>query len=68
MANYYLELLDGHADVGKAVFLAPEARGCDGAGFRAQYGLRDLPVTPVDVLEALPFLVPVLTALSPELR
>ncbi|MGW6377539.1 esterase/lipase family protein [Rhodococcus sp. NPDC055112] len=65
VANYFVKVLGGAQDVHDMVLLTPEARGCDGAGFLAQYGIKDLPVTPVQVLEALPFLAPALAALVP---
>lgn len=67
VTNYFLKALGGAADVNSVVFLAPEARGCDGAGLLAQYGLGNLPVTPVQVLQAAPWLLPVLTGLMPEM-
>ena len=56
VSNYYLKVLGGAQDVEHAVFLAPEGRACDGAGFLAAYGIDNPPVTPVQVLKALPFL------------
>lgn len=67
VAQYYLAVLGGAPNVGHAVFLAPESRGCDGAGFLSTFGIRDLPVTPVQVLEAWPVLPPLLGHLSPDL-
>ncbi|MFD4183902.1 esterase/lipase family protein, partial [Rhodococcus sp. NPDC058514] len=67
VANYFLKVLGGGAAVHSVALLAPEARGCDGAGFLAQYGLKDLPVTPVQVLQSAPFLLPVLTTLMPDM-
>ncbi|MFC4603166.1 esterase/lipase family protein [Rhodococcus kronopolitis] len=67
VANFYLKVLGGGPDVHNVVLLASEARGCDGAGFLTQYGLKDLPVTPVQVLQAAPWLLPVLTALMPDM-
>jgi triacylglycerol lipase len=65
VANYFVKVLGGAPDVHDMVLLAPEARGCDGAGFLAQYGIKDLPITPVQALEALPFLAPALATLIP---
>jgi hypothetical protein len=65
VANYFVKVLGGASDVHDMVLLAPEARGCDGAGFLAQYGIKDLPITPVQALESLPFLAPALAALIP---
>ncbi|MFD1812302.1 esterase/lipase family protein [Rhodococcus gannanensis] len=67
VSNYYLKVLHGSANVTRAVFLAPEGRDCDGAGFLAAYGIDNLPVTPVEVLQALPVLPPILGRLSPDL-
>ncbi|WP_181762768.1 esterase/lipase family protein [Rhodococcus spelaei] len=67
VSNYYLKVLGGAPNVTHAVFLAPEGRGFDGAGFLAAYGIRNLPVTPVQVLQAMPFLPPLLGHLSPDL-
>ncbi|TSD99795.1 hypothetical protein FOS14_11160 [Skermania sp. ID1734] len=67
-ANYFLKVLHGAPDVHDAVFLAPEARGCDGAGFLAQYGIPKLPITPVQAITAMPWLVPVLSSLMPSMR
>ncbi|MFQ6397697.1 esterase/lipase family protein [Nocardia sp. KC 131] len=67
VANYFVKVLGGAADVPNMVLLTPEARGCDGAGFLAQYGLKNLPITPVQLITALPFLVPVLSTLMPSM-
>ncbi|MGW6695038.1 esterase/lipase family protein [Rhodococcus sp. NPDC054953] len=67
VSNYYLKVLGGAPAVTHAVFLAPEGRSCDGAGFLAAYGIRNPAVTPVQVLRALPFLPPLLGHLSPDL-
>lgn len=67
VANYYLKVLGGGADVHNVALLAPEARGCDGAGLLTQYGVTDPPVTPVQVLQALPWLLPVMTAAMPDM-
>ncbi|MDG3014236.1 hypothetical protein [Speluncibacter jeojiensis] len=67
-ANYYLKVLRGAPNVHDVVLLAPESRGCDGAGFLAQYGIPKLPVTPVQMLTAMPWLVPVLSQLMPNMR
>ncbi|MFC7450735.1 esterase/lipase family protein [Rhodococcus daqingensis] len=66
VANYYLKVLGG-ADVHNVALLAPEARGCDGVGLLAQYGVTDPPVTPVQVLQAMPWLLPVMTAAMPDM-
>lgn len=67
VSNYYLKVLGGAQNVTNAVFLAPEGRDCDGAGFLATYGIHNPPVTPVQALQALPFLSPLLGHASPEL-
>ncbi|MGW0042229.1 esterase/lipase family protein [Rhodococcus sp. NPDC003348] len=67
VSNYYLKVLGGARNVAHAVFLAPEGRDCDGAGFVAAYGIDDPPVTPVQVVRALPFLPPLLGHVSPDL-
>ncbi|WP_406237562.1 esterase/lipase family protein [Nocardia sp. NBC_01009] len=67
VANYFVKVLGGAAEVPNMVLLTPEARGCDGVGFLAQYGLKDLPITPVQLVTALPFLVPVLSTLMPSM-
>ncbi|MFC9763518.1 esterase/lipase family protein [Rhodococcus jostii] len=67
VSNYYLKVLGGAQDVTHAVFLAPEGRDCDGAGFLATYGIHNPPITPVQALQALPFLSPLLGHASPEL-
>ncbi|MEU6562211.1 esterase/lipase family protein [Nocardia nova] len=67
VSNYFLKVLHGAPEISHAVFLAPEARGCDGAGFLADYGIHNPPITPVEVLQAIPFLATMLTAASPDL-
>ncbi|AYF76256.1 hypothetical protein D7D52_23225 [Nocardia yunnanensis] len=66
VSNYFLEVLGGAPAVAHAVFLTPETRGCDGAGFLAAYGIENSPVTPVQVVAALPFLGTVLAAVAPD--
>ncbi|MGW4244535.1 esterase/lipase family protein [Nocardia sp. NPDC004722] len=64
VSNYYLKVLGGAPTVSHAVFIAPEVRGCDGAGV---LGVKNPPITPVQLLLAMPFLEPVLAASSPDL-
>ncbi|MEC3919451.1 esterase/lipase family protein [Nocardia sp. CDC160] len=64
VSNYYLKVLGGAPSVSHAVFITPEARGCDGAGV---LGLENPPITPVQLLSALPFIQPVLAAASQEM-
>ncbi|MFE3000210.1 esterase/lipase family protein [Nocardia sp. NPDC059246] len=64
VSNYYLKLLDGAPTVNHAVFLTPEVRGCDGAGV---LGLKNPPITPVQLLTAAPWLQSLLAASSPDL-
>lgn len=64
VSNYYLKVLGGAPTVSHAVFLTPEARGCDGAGVLQ---IKNPPITPVQILTALPFLQPVLAASSHEM-
>ncbi|UZG55429.1 esterase/lipase family protein [Rhodococcus opacus] len=68
VSNYYLKVLGGAQDVMHAVFLAPEGRDCDGAGFLTTYGIHNPPVTPLQALQALPFLSPLLGHASPSWR
>lgn len=65
VSNDYLKLLGGAPNVNHAVFITPEARGCDGAGLLTAVGIKNSPVTPVQLLQALPFLPSVLATLSP---
>lgn len=67
VANYYLKVLHGAPEVRSVVFLAPEVRDCDGAGFYTAYGIPNLPITPVQALQAMPWLAPVLIALVPSM-
>ncbi|MFE3192009.1 esterase/lipase family protein [Nocardia sp. NPDC059240] len=64
VSNYYLKVLAGAPTVSHAVFITPEIRGCDGAGI---LGVKNPPVTPVQLLTGMPFLEPVLAAASPDL-
>ncbi|MFJ9371708.1 esterase/lipase family protein [Nocardia sp. NPDC101769] len=66
VSNYFLKVLGGAPSVAHAVFLTPETRGCDGAGFLAAYGIKNSPITPVQVVAALPFLSTVLAAVAPD--
>ncbi|MEV5648194.1 hypothetical protein AB0L57_08080 [Nocardia sp. NPDC052254] len=67
VSNYFIKVLHGAPEISHAVFLAPEARGCDGVGFLAAYGIHNPPITPVEILQAAPFLATMLTAASPDL-
>ncbi|MVU82827.1 hypothetical protein GPX89_37035 [Nocardia sp. ET3-3] len=64
VTNYYLKLLAGAPTVSHAVFITPEVRGCDGAGV---FGIKNPPVTPVQLMTALPLLASVLAASSPDM-
>ncbi|APA95489.1 esterase/lipase family protein [Nocardia seriolae] len=64
VSNYYLKFLDGAPTINHAIFLTPEVRGCDGAGV---FGLKNPPITPVQLLTALPFLQSALAASSAEM-
>ncbi|WP_369634027.1 esterase/lipase family protein [Nocardia sp. JMUB6875] len=64
VTNYYLKLLGGAPTVSHAVFITPEVRGCDGAGV---LGIKNPPVTPLQLITALPFLATVMAASSPEM-
>ncbi|MFJ4654579.1 esterase/lipase family protein [Nocardia sp. NPDC088792] len=66
VSNYFLKVLSGAPSVADAVLLTPETRGCDGAGFLAAYGIKNPPITPVQVVAALPFLGTVLAAIAPD--
>lgn len=65
VANYYLKVLGGASSVRDAILLAPESRGCDGAGLLAQYGITNPPITPVQAAKAAPYLVSLLTVMFP---
>ncbi|WP_067673454.1 lipase family alpha/beta hydrolase [Nocardia miyunensis] len=65
VAQYYLKVLRGASSVRDAVLLAPESRGCDGAGLLAQYGITNPPMTPVQAAEVAPYLVSALTIMFP---
>ncbi|TQF67189.1 hypothetical protein FK531_16645 [Rhodococcus spelaei] len=67
VANFYLKVLGGGADVHNVALLAPEVRGRDGAGPLTQYGVTDPPLTPVQVLQAMPWPLPVMTAAMPDM-
>ncbi|MRH86138.1 hypothetical protein GFY24_01440 [Nocardia sp. SYP-A9097] len=67
VSNYFLKVLGGAPQVAHAIFLAPEARGCDGSGFLTQFGIENSPITPAQVLAELPFLAAGLSAVSPEM-
>ncbi|KAA0024637.1 esterase/lipase family protein [Antrihabitans cavernicola] len=67
VANYYLKVLHGAPNVEHAVFIASEGGGCDGAGSLAALGIKNLPITPVQVLRTLPFMAPILAQLLPDL-
>ncbi|MEV0461726.1 hypothetical protein AB0I30_05795 [Nocardia tengchongensis] len=63
VSNYYLKVLGGAPAVSHAVFMTPEVRGCDGVGV---VGIPNPPITPVQLLHALPFLRSALAASSHE--
>ena len=65
VAQYYLKVLHGASSVRDAVLLAPESRGCDGAGLLAQYGITNPPMTPVQAAEVAPYLVSALAIMFP---
>ncbi|MFI1912195.1 esterase/lipase family protein [Nocardia sp. NPDC020380] len=67
VTNDYLKVLGGAPAVHHAVFITPESRGCDGAGLLAPFGIKNPPITPVQLLTALPFLASVLGSLSPDM-
>ncbi|MFF2554962.1 esterase/lipase family protein [Nocardia sp. NPDC058058] len=66
VANHFLKALGGAPVVARAVLLTPEARGCDGAGFLSALGIKNSPISPVQMLSALPFLGTVLAAIAPD--
>lgn len=66
VSNYFLKVLGGAPQVSHAVLITPEARGCDGAGFLAAYGIKT-PVSPVQLFQALPFLPSVLATAMPSM-
>lgn len=65
VAQYYLKVLHGAAAVRDVVLLAPESRGCDGAGLLTQYGIDNPPMTPVQAAEVAPYLVSALAIMFP---
>ncbi|MEU0545677.1 alpha/beta fold hydrolase [Nocardia sp. NPDC005978] len=65
VANYFLKVLDGSPEVAHAVLLTPEVRGCDGRGFLAALGIENSPVSPAEVLSAIPFLGSLLATIAP---
>jgi pimeloyl-ACP methyl ester carboxylesterase len=67
VANYFLKVLGGASSVRDVVLLAPESRGCDGAGLLSQYGITDPPLTPVQAAKAAPYLVSLLMIMFPGL-
>ncbi|NDZ93024.1 hypothetical protein G3I13_00770 [Streptomyces sp. SID6673] len=67
VANYYLKVRHGAPNVRAAVLLAPEGGGCDGVGSLAQYGITHPPITPVQVLQALPLMSPILARILPSM-
>lgn len=67
VTNYFLKVLGGAPLVSHAILLTPEARGCDGAGFLAAYGIKNSPVTPVQLIQTLPFLASVLATMAPNM-
>ncbi|MEV6773345.1 hypothetical protein AB0N05_32405 [Nocardia sp. NPDC051030] len=66
VGNYFLKVLGGAPAVARAVLLTPEVRGCDGAGFLGAYGIKNSPISPVQVVSALPFLGTVLAVIAPD--
>ncbi|NNH75069.1 hypothetical protein HLB23_35350 [Nocardia uniformis] len=66
VTNYYLKVLGGAPNVSHAVFITPEARDCDGAGFLTALGIKNPPITPVQLLQAFPFLASVIAAAAPD--
>ncbi|WP_169813294.1 esterase/lipase family protein [Nocardia vaccinii] len=65
VVQYYLKVLHGASSVRDTVLLAPESRGCDGAGLLAQYGITNPPMTPVQAAEVAPYLVSALAIMFP---